>query len=157
MRWLNARFSASTFQPCDDLRGGANFPRKRSRNLTQYISEPKQRKLKMNKTNLKEHLLTNLSALIVIAALFPLAKAKADPPASVHGYTNDCETLISEQHHGSNTTILLSISATFTGTFDGTWEGTERDVIHGDGSVMLQGSGVFVGSVLGRSGTMIFS
>lgn len=111
----------------------------------------------MNKTNIKQYLRRTFSTLIVISALFTLPKAQADPPAPVHGFSNDCETLISEQHHGSNTIILLSITATFTGTFDGTWEGTERDVIHGDGSVALQGTGVFAGSVAGRSGTMIFT
>src|SRR5262249_35552080 len=111
----------------------------------------------MNRTNIKQHLPRTLSALVVIAALFTLPKTQAGPPASAHGFSNDCESLISEQHHGSNTIIVLSISATFTGTFDGTWVGTERDVIHGDGSVALQGSGVFAGSVSGRSGTMVFT
>src|SRR5262249_47911268 len=106
----------------------------------------------MNHTNTKQHLCRTLSALVVIGAFFTLPKVQAEPPAAVHGYTNDCETLISEEHHGPNTIITLSISATFSGTFEGTWAGTERDAIHGDGSVTLQGSGVFAGSVSGRSG-----
>ena len=111
----------------------------------------------MNNMDIKPRLRRTLFALVVISALFAVLKAQAEPPTSVHGYTNDCENLISEEHHGSNTIITLNISATFTGTFDGTWAGTERDVIHGDGSVMLQGSGVFSGFISGRSGTMIFS
>jgi Protein of unknown function (DUF3224) len=115
----------------------------------------------MNKTNIKQQLRRTLSALVVIGALFTLPKAQADPPVPAHGYSNDCENLISMQHHGPNTIILLSITAAFTGTFDGTWAGTERDVIHADGSGMVHGSGVFSGSVNVngsiRSGTMTFS
>ena len=116
----------------------------------------------MNKTNIKQQQFPRIcAALAVIGALFTLPKAQADAPAPAHGYVTDCETLISEQHHGPNTIIVLSISATFTGTFDGTWVGTERDMIHGDGSGMVHGSGVFTGSVnvngSVRSGTMTFS
>src|SRR5262245_54445535 len=111
----------------------------------------------MNKTNIKQQLRRTLSALVVIGALATWSKAQGEPPTSVHGYSNDCENLISEEHHGSNTIITLSISASFSGSFEGTWAGAERDVIHGDGSVTVQGSGVFSGLVSGRSGTMIFS
>jgi hypothetical protein len=111
----------------------------------------------MKKPNIMQHLRRTFSALAIIGALFTLAKAHATPPAAAHGYSTDCETLISEQHVGQNTIIVLSITATFTGTFDGTWVGTERDVIYADGSGMVQGSGVFTGSVNGRSGAMIFS
>jgi len=111
----------------------------------------------MNKTNLKQHLRRTFSALVIIGTLSNLPKTQAEPPAAAHGFSNDCESLISEEHHGSNTIILLNISATFSGTFDGTWAGKERDVIHADGSVTLQGSGVSSGIVSGRSGTMIFS
>lgn len=115
----------------------------------------------MNGTNIKQQLRRTLSALAIIGALFALPKAQADALAPAHGYVNDCENLISEQQHGPNTIIVLSITATFTGTFDGSWVGTERDVIHGDGSGMVHGSGVFTGSVnvngLVRSGTMTFS
>jgi uncharacterized protein DUF3224 len=111
----------------------------------------------MNETNIKQQLRRTFSALAIIAALFALPKAQADPPAAAHGYSTDCENLISEQHVGQNTIIILNITATFTGTFTGTWVGTERDVIHADSSGMVQGSGVFTGSVNGRSGTMIFS
>ena len=111
----------------------------------------------MNKTNIKQQLRRAFSALAIIGALFSLPKAQASPLAAVHGYSNDCESLISEEHHGANTIFVLSITATFTGSFDGSWVGTERDVIHGDGSVRIQGTGVFTGSVSGRSGTMVFS
>jgi uncharacterized protein DUF3224 len=121
---------------------------------------PKQRKensKSMNATNIKQQLRRTFSALATIGALFTLPPAQAVPTAPAHGYSTDCENLISLRQVGPNTIIVLSITATFTGTFDGTWVGTERDVIHADRSVTLQGSGVFTGAVSGRSGTMIFS
>ena len=115
----------------------------------------------MSNMNIKHHLRRTLSAFAVIGALCTLPETQAEPPAFAHGYSNDCEDLVSLQQRGSNTIILLSISATFTGTFDGTWVGTERDVIHANGSGMVHGSGVFTGSVnvngSVRSGTMTFS
>jgi len=115
----------------------------------------------MNTTNIKQQLHRTFSALVAIGALFTLPKAQGDPPATAHGYSNDCENLISIHQAGPNTIIVLSITATFTGTFDGTWVGTERDVVHRDGSGMVHGSGVFTGSVNINgsvvSGTMTFS
>src|SRR5262249_29399365 len=115
----------------------------------------------MNKTKTKQQLCRIFSALAIISALSTLSKAQAAQPAAAHGYSTDCENLISEQHHGANTIIVLSITATFTGTFDGTWVGTERDMFPADGSGMVHGSGVFSGSVnvngSVRSGTMTFS
>jgi len=121
------------------------------------VKTKKENSKSMNKTNINQQLRRTFPALAIIAALFILPQAQAAPPAAVHGYSTDCENLISEQHVGQNTIIVLNITATFTGTFTGTWVGTERDVIHADGSGMVQGSGVFTGSVNGRSGTMIFS
>ena len=115
----------------------------------------------MNKTNIKRRLRRTFSALAIVGALFTSPKAQADTLAPAHGYSTDCENLISEHHVGPNTIIVLSITATFSGTFDGTWVGTERDVINHDRSGRAQGSGVFTGSVhlngSLRSGTMIFS
>ena len=57
----------------------------------------------------------------------------------------------------SATIITLEITVCFRGTFDGTWVGTERDVFRADGTGTVHGSGVFSGTVNGRSGTMAFS
>jgi hypothetical protein len=115
----------------------------------------------MNKTNIKQHLCRTFSALAIVGALFTSPKAHADQPAVAHGYSTDCENLISEQSAGPHTIIVLSITATFTGTFTGTFVATERDIFNDDRSGMGQGSGVFTGSVdvngSVRSGTMIFS
>jgi Protein of unknown function (DUF3224) len=115
----------------------------------------------MNETNIKQQVRRSVFVLLTVGALSALPKANANPPVPAHGYSNDCESLISIQQAGPNTIIVLSITATFTGTFDGTWVGTERDLIHGGGAVMVHGSGVFTGSVnvngSVRSGTMTFS
>jgi len=111
----------------------------------------------MNKQNIKQQLRRAFFALAIVGALFTWPKAQADQPAPVSGSTTDCEHVISQQSSGPNTIIALSITVCFHGTFEGTWVGTERDVIHADGSGTGQGSGVFSGTVNGRSGTMVFS
>jgi hypothetical protein len=45
--------------------------------------------------------------------------------------------------------MTADVTATFTGTFDGIWEATETDVFYPGGSVTVQTSGVFSGSVEG--------
>src|SRR5207237_108693 len=45
----------------------------------------------------------------------------------------------------------------YTCTFIGSAEGTELDVVHRDGSITLHGTGLFTGSVNGRSGTFLLS
>ena len=123
----------------------------------------------MNKTNVKQHLRRTFSALAIIGALFTLPQARAGQPApNMHGFSTDCENLISLQHVGPNTIIVLDETATFYPPppplpacyFTGTSVGTERDVFH-DGSVTLQASHVFTGSVTlngsVRSGTMTIS
>ncbi len=99
----------------------------------------------MNKPKIKQQLRRGFFALAIVGALLTLPKAQAQPiPAS--GSTTDCEHIIS-----------VRTAACFHGTFDGTWVGTERDVFRADGTGTVQGSGVFSGTVNGRSGTMVFS
>jgi hypothetical protein len=111
----------------------------------------------MNKQNIKQQLRRAFFALAIVGALFTFPNAEAGPPVPATGYTTDCEHVISQQSSGPNTIIALSITVCFHGTFEGTWVGTERDVIHADGSGTGQGSGVFSGTVNGRSGTFVFS
>jgi hypothetical protein len=115
----------------------------------------------MNRTNINQHLRRTFSALAIVAGLGigvlgALPKAQADQPVPVSASSTDCEHVISQESHGLNTIITLSITACFHGTFEGTWVGTERDVIR-DGHGTGQGSGVFTGTVNGRSGTMVYS
>ena len=58
---------------------------------------------------------------------------------------------------GPNTIITSSITGCFHGTFEGTFVGTERDVIHPNGTLTGQASGVFSGRVNERSGTCVTS
>ena len=110
----------------------------------------------MNKPNIKQQLRRSFFALAIVGALLTLPKAQAQPiPATFN--STDCEHVISVQTVGRNTIITLEETGCFHGTFEGTWVGTERDVIHPDGTVTLQSSGVFSGTVNGRSGTMVFS
>jgi len=111
----------------------------------------------MNKSKIKQHLRRNFFALAIVGALFTLPRAEAGPPIPVTGYSIDCERVISVQTVGPNTIIILSETACFHGTFEGTWVGTERDVIHPNGTVTIQASGVFSGTVNERSGTCVIS
>jgi hypothetical protein len=110
----------------------------------------------MNKPNIKQHLRRGFFALAIVGALLTLPKAQAQPvPATIN--STDCEHVISVQTVGPTTIITLSETACFHGTFEGTWVGTERDVIHPNGTVSLQASGVFSGTVNERSGTCVTS
>jgi hypothetical protein len=110
----------------------------------------------MNTTKTKQQLRGGFFALAIVGALLTLPKAQAQPlPAS--GSTTDCEHVISVRTAGRTTIITSSITTCFHGTFEGTWVGTERDVIHPNGTVTGQASGVFSGTVNGRSGTCVFS
>src|SRR6266566_6268751 len=115
----------------------------------------------MNKPRIKQQLRRGFFALAIVGALLTLPKAQAQP-IPVTGSSTDCEHVISVQTVGPNTIIILSETACFHGTFEGTWVGTERDVIHPNGTVTIQASGIFSGTVNdgtvnGRSGTCVFS
>jgi hypothetical protein len=110
----------------------------------------------MNKTKTKQQLRRGFFALAIVGALLTLPKAQAQPIAATFNST-DCEHVISVQTVGRNTIITLDITACLHGTFEGTLVGTERDVIHPNGTVTLQATGVFSGTVNGRSGTCVLS
>ena len=94
-------------------------------------------------------------AIVITLLTLPDAQAAQTMPAS--GSSTDCEHVMSVRTAGRTTIINLEITACFHGTFEGTWVGTERDVVHPDDHVTLQGSGVFSGTVNGRTGTMVLS
>jgi hypothetical protein len=110
----------------------------------------------MNKPNIKQQLRRAFFALAIVGALLTLPKAQAQP-IPVSGSSTDCEHVISVQSRGPNTIITLSETGCFHGTFEGTWVGTEQDVIHPNGTVTIQASGVFSGTVNERSGTCVIS
>jgi hypothetical protein len=110
----------------------------------------------MNKPKIKQHLRRSFFALAIVGALLTLPKAQAQPVPATFNST-DCEHVISVRTAGPNTIITSSITGCFHGTFEGTWVGTERDVIHPNGTLTGQASGVFSGTVNGRSGTCVTS
>jgi hypothetical protein len=115
----------------------------------------------MNKTNVKQSRDRVFSVLAVVGtltvgALLTLPNAEAGPPVPATFNSTDCEHIISQESRGPNTIITLSITTCFHGTFEGTWVGTETDLI-ADGHITGLGSGVFSGTVNGRSGTCVFS
>ena len=110
----------------------------------------------MNKTKTKQQLRRAFFALAVVGALLTLPNVQAQPVPATFDST-DCEHVISVRTVGPNTIITSSITACFHGTFVGTLVGTERDVIHPNGTLTGQASGVFSGTVNGRSGTCVTS
>jgi hypothetical protein len=62
------------------------------------------------------------------------------------------ETVDSVRVAGGNTIRVVTLGGFLTGTFDGPFTETDREVIHSDGSVNLQGKGVQSGT-LGTCGT----
>jgi hypothetical protein len=111
----------------------------------------------MNKTNIKQQLRRGFFALTIVGALFTLRNAEASQPVPAIFNSTDCEHVISQESRGPNTIITLDITACLHDTFEGTLVGTERDVIHPNGTVTGQASGVFSGTVNGRSGTCVLS
>src|SRR5437667_11678801 len=111
----------------------------------------------MNKPRIKQQLRRGFFALAIVGALLTLPNAQAAQLIPASGTTSDCEHVISVRTVGPSTIITSSITTCFHGTFEGTWVGTERDVIHPNGTLTGQASGVFSGTVNGRSGTCVFS
>jgi hypothetical protein len=110
----------------------------------------------MNKQNINQHLRRAFFALAMVGALLTLPNAQAQPvPATF--LSTDCEHVISQESRGPDTIITLSETGCLHGTFEGTVVATERDVIHPNGTVTIQASGVFSGTVNGRSGTCVIS
>src|SRR6266496_5583507 len=111
----------------------------------------------MNKPNIKQQLRRGFFALAIVGALLTLPKAQAQPVPAIF-YSTDCEHVISVQTVGQNTIVTLAETVCLhDGTFEGGGVGTERDVIHPNGTVTIQSSGVFSGTVNGRSGTCVIS
>ncbi len=111
----------------------------------------------MNKPKIKQQLRRGFFALAIVGALLTLPKAQAQPVPAIF-YSTDCEHVISVQTVGQNTIVTLAETVCLhDGTFEGGGVGTERDVIHPNGTVTIQSSGVFSGTVNGRSGTCVIS
>src|SRR6266436_8693985 len=111
----------------------------------------------MNKPKIKRQLRRGFFALAIVGALLTLPNAQAQPVPAIF-YSTDCERVISVQTVGQNTIVTLAETICLhDGTFEGGGVTTERDVIHPNGTVTIQSSGVFSGTVNGRSGTCVIS
>jgi hypothetical protein len=98
------------------------------------------------------------SALVVgllVAAIAP-ATALAEPggpPTAGSGTWDDCNIIRSIDEAGPNVIVTVTILQNYHGMLEGTYEGVERDVVHPNGDVTLQGHGTFTGTVAGLTGT----
>src|SRR2546428_4708396 len=106
-----------------------------------------------NRNRLLSHLRRSLCALAIIGAGLMLPSAEAGKPEPASGTFSPCFHITSVRQAGPDTIVTFSVTAMLTGTLTGSAIFTERDVIHPDGSVTFQGSGVFTdqsgcGSVL---------
>src|SRR5881275_3690172 len=113
-----------------------------------------------NRNRLISHLRTSFCALVIVGALSTLPRAEAGTPQPASGQFSPCFNYAGPPRQvGENLIITFNISnwRTSTGTFIGSAEGTELDVVHRDGSITLHGTGLFTGSVNGRSGTFLLS
>jgi len=96
-----------------------------------------------NRNRLLSHLQRSFCALAIAGASLTLPSAEAGRPGPANGNFNPCFVVTNVQQAGPNRIITFSVTATLTGTLTGTAIFTERDVIHPDGSITFQGSGVF--------------
>ncbi|MEY2438962.1 MAG: hypothetical protein QOI34_347 [Verrucomicrobiota bacterium] len=97
-----------------------------------------------------------LVALIFSPATSHARKPSPTPPPptiSASGNWSDCNVVTDTHPVGPNSFLTVSITETLTGTLSGSFIGTEYDFVHPDGSAVFYGSGVFTGSVAGKTGT----
>jgi hypothetical protein len=83
-------------------------------------------------------------ALAIAGAALTLPVVEAGTPGPASGSFNPCFNFAGPPTQaGPNTIITFNVTASLTGTFTGTAIITERDIIHRDGSITLEGSGIF--------------
>jgi hypothetical protein len=93
------------------------------------------------KQSILSHLRTSFCALVILGASLTLPSAQASPPLPISGTYSLCSVIISEDQVGPNTIITYSVTDSFA---DAELTGIERHVIHPDGSITFQGSGILV-------------
>jgi hypothetical protein len=107
-----------------------------------------------NRNRLLPHLRTSFCALAIAGASLMLPSAEAGTPQAASGAFFHCFNYAAPPRQvGENLIVTFNISGMSNGTLTGSVTGTELDVVHRDGSITLEGSFVFTGSVTGRSGT----
>src|SRR6476646_5985290 len=79
-------------------------------------------------------------ALAIAGAALTLPVVDAGTPGPASGGFNPCFNFAGPPTQaGPNTIITFNVTASLTGTFTGTAIITERDIIHRDGSITLEG------------------
>jgi hypothetical protein len=119
----------------------------------------------LNQNRFLTHLRTIFCALAIIGMPLVLPSSAADragrsidTPEPVSGDFFPCFSFAGPPRPvGDNLIITFNVTATGTGSLTGTLVGTEIDVVRPDGSITLHGSGLFTGSVNGRSGTLLIT
>ena len=119
----------------------------------------------MKRNRFLSHLRTIFCALAILGVPLALpssaadrAGRAADTPEPVSGDFFPCFSLAGPPRPvGPNLIFTFNVTATGTGSLNGTLVGTEIDVVRPDGSITLHGSGLFTGSINGRSGTLLIT
>ena len=119
----------------------------------------------LNQNRFLTHLRTGFCALAIIGVPLVLPSSAADRPGRetrtpepASGEFFPCFTYAGPPRQvGENVIIRFNVNADVTGTLAGSLVATELDIVHRDGSITLHGSGLFTGSVNGRSGTLLFT
>ncbi len=96
-----------------------------------------------------------LSALVPVLWLAVAPTVYADEPVQASGTSANVLTPVSTRTSDGNTFIEYTYVERWYGTIDGTRVGAGSLVIHPDGSVNAHASGVFTGTIAGRSGTAV--
>jgi hypothetical protein len=94
---------------------------------------------------------------LLIAGVAPAgalaASGGAASPTADSGTWDDCNVLISVSEPGPNLIVTVGITESYHGMLEGTYAGTERDVVYANGTATFHGSGSFIGTVAGLTGT----
>ncbi len=113
-----------------------------------------------NQNRFLSYLRRSSCALAIVGASLTLPSAEAGSPVqSAIGQFFPCFNFAGPPRQvGENLIIRFNVTGTGTGTFAGSFIGTELDVVHRDGSITLEGSLLFTGSVNGsNTGTLLFT
>src|SRR5437868_13504928 len=100
-----------------------------------------------------------LSVFVIVAFGFAPATSQArkprptPAPISASGAFSDCSVVTDTRPISTNSLLTVSVTENLTGTFNGSFIGTEYEFVHPEGSAVFYGSGVFTGTVGGKTGS----
>jgi hypothetical protein len=98
-----------------------------------------------------------LAALPVLATLFLLPAAHASTLSSGSGSFTTTGEVISVRHAGGNTIVTATEVQTITGVLDGTRRAEGTEIFRPDGTFTAHDSGIFTGTIDGRTGSLTIS